>query len=106
MSTYRGFSPMPGRVLIRPDEGPAQVGGVFLPDSARRFEGYRKGEVLAVGEPRDGISGEPCEMPEVGQVVHYERSRPPPRCDHGVQLGDERLVLLWHDQVLAVEFAA
>lgn len=104
MSAYLGFEPMPGRVLVRPDEGRAQIGGVFLCDSARRFDGFRSGVVLAVGAPV--LDGEAVDLPEVGEVVHYERNRPPPHQDHGVRLGGETLVLLWADQVLCREQAA
>ena len=104
MSAYLGFEPMPGRVLVRPDEGRAQIGGVFLCDSARRFDGFRSGVVLAVGAPV--LDGEAVDLPEVGEVVHYERNRPPPHQDHGVRLGGETLVLLWADQVLCREVLA
>lgn len=95
------FAPMPGRVLVRPDEGPQHVGGVFLPDAVRRFEGFRSGEVLAVGDPE--IDGQPVDVPAVGDFVHYDRNYKPPRQDQGVTLGEEMLVLLWADAVLCVE---
>ena len=98
---YRGFTPMPGRVLIRPDTGPEHLGGVFLPDRARRFAGYRSGEVLATGRP---TSEEPnVRLVRVGDTVHYNRDSPPPKQDQGVQLGGEQLVLLWACQILARE---
>lgn len=105
-TTYRArdgsrFVPARGTVLVRPDEGPDRIGNVFLTDRERRFEGYRKGLVVAVGEPKDGQ-----ETPPLGVVVHYDRMRDPSkghRLDRGVQLGDERLVLLWSDQCLGYE---
>lgn len=101
MSTYEAengtrFTPMPGRVLIRPDEGPDQIGGVFLPDATRRFEGFRSGEVLACGDPTE----DERDLPPVGATIHYERNTPPPKQDRGVQLGEETLILLWGGQVL------
>lgn len=91
------FRPLADRVLVRPDKAADKIGRIILPDSAKKPTD--RGLVLAVGPGMPLKDGKRWPMPvEPGQrvIYHLEGAQK-------IKLGDEMLLLMRDDFVIAVE---
>jgi len=97
MASKIGLRPLDDRVIVRVKEEAEQIqGGIVLPESAQ--EKPTEGEVLAVGPGRLNDAGEriPVDV-KVGDSVIFSK--------YGgteVKLGDDEVMLLRVDDILAV----
>ncbi len=91
------MKPLGDRVLVRPSEGDERtVGGIVLPDSARKRP--QEGKVLAVGSGRalkDGSRVAP--VVKAGETIIYSKYS-----GTEVKVDGEELVILDEDSILAV----
>lgn len=94
------IQPAGGRVLVRkPRESTVSAGGIYLPDQRT---GAFPAEIVALGPGRELPNGGTEPLPfKVGQrvLLHSGAGRD---ATTRVQLGDEQLLLVEHEQILAV----
>jgi chaperonin GroES len=91
------LKPLGDRVLVRPgEEEERSAGGIVLPDTARKRP--QEGEVLAVGSGKllDNGKRVPVSV-KAGDTVVYSKY-----AGTEVRVGDEDLMLLDEDSILAV----
>jgi len=91
------LKPLGNRALVRPSEEEERTpGGIVLPDTARKKP--QEGKVLAVGSGKLLDSGKRVALAvKVGDTVVYSKY-----AGTEVRLGDEELVILEEDSILAV----
>jgi len=91
------LKPLGNRALVRPSEEEERTpGGIVLPDTARKKP--QEGKVLAVGSGKLLDNGKRVALAvKVGDTVVYSKY-----AGTEVRLGDEELVILEEDSILAV----
>lgn len=91
------LTPLNDYIAVIEVSKPAKVGALFIPETAKSSETFRRGEVVGVGAGRVSISGErvPPSV-KIGDIVVFEKSS-------GIKLSfPERIYfLLGEDSVLA-----
>lgn len=106
MFSYKGFTPLGDRIVIRPDPPPEKIGNIHIPDSLRNRGSMRqecqRGTVLAMGPGMPTLRGGRWPMPDLkpgDRVVFFN--------DGGIKIriGDEDLLSLRDDFVHCVEEA-
>ncbi len=90
------LKPIGNRVLVRRLQKEESVGGILLPDTAKKKQ--EQAEVIAVGEGKPGKNGQLIPMPvKVGDIILMEKYS-----GQEVTLDDQEYVILRADDIIAI----
>lgn len=90
------FKPLGNRVLLRRLEHEEKLGGIILPDTAKKKQ--EQAEVIAIGTGKNDKQGNLIPMPvKIGDIVLMEKYS-----GQEIKLEDEEYVILKADDIIAI----